>query len=565
MQRLPPALWLLALTPVAWLLPNHYPPWVSAWLDGTAMALVALAALAWPGLPMRLAWTWSAAALVACASVATQWASGRILFSGDALMVLPYIGAFILALALGDSVTRGNHDATPGLREDPLAWIALGIATSAFLCVAVAMRQWTGAGMPSEWAVDLAPGARPYSNLAQPNHFSTATILGVAALAVLREGGRIGHTGFWAGAAFLLLGMVMSGSRTGWLQLGLAACLCAWSGRGLGASVGLRSVLGLLAIAAALQVIWSPLDQWLDRGVDRPLEEKLAGGARPALWRDSVAAVAREPLFGHGWQQIGAALQGVALDRPPEATFFEHFDHAHNIVLDLLLWAGIPAGGLIVLLGLAALWSQLRRLRDPRALWLYFGALAILLHAMLEFPHTFAYFLVPLGLLLGMAHGLSSSGTGTWAPPRWAPRVAGAALAGVLALVGADYLKAEEDFRMARLETARIGTSRVSPEVPELRVLSQLEAYLRFVRTEARAGMSAAELLWMGRVARRHGYAPVLFRYALALGLNGQPEESAKTLKLLCHVHSRRRCNEARELWPSLQERHPALRAVPAP
>jgi hypothetical protein len=560
-----PAPWLLALTPTAWLLPNHYPPWVSAWLDGAAMALLALAALFVPRAgPVRLPRAWGAAALVAAASVVAQWATGRMLFAGDAWMVLLYVGAFVVALALGDAVVRGQGDGPVRLRDDAVSAVALGFAAAAALCVALALIQWTGVGMPREWVADLPPGARPYSNLAQPNHFSTATVLGVVALAVLREGGRIGPTGFWAGATFLLLGMVMSGSRTGWLQLGLAAGLCAWFGRRLALAVGLRQVVALVAIAAVVQAVWSPLDQLLDRGVDRPLDEKLAGGARPALWRDSLAAVAREPLLGHGWQQIGAALQSVALDRAPESSFFEHFDHSHNIVLDLLLWAGIPVGGAIVWLGLAALSGQLRRLADRRAVWLVVGALAIVLHALLEFPHTFAYFLIPLGLLLGMAHALSAP-HGAWALPGWTPRAAGVVLAAALALVGADYLQAEENFRLARLETARIGTSRVGTEVPPLRVLTQLEAYLRFVRTEARAGLSEAELRWMGQVALRHGYAPVLFRYALALGLNGRPQEAARTLQLLCHVHSRRRCNEAREAWPALQARHAALRAVPAP
>lgn len=565
MRRPSLASWLLALTPAAWLLPNHYPPWVSAWLDGTAMALLAVAALVLRGTAsVRMPWAWCTAALVVVLSVSAQWATGRVLFAGDALMVLLYVGALVVAIGLGDAVARQPAAGPVDPRDDAIPAIALGWAAAALLCVAIALIQWTGVGMPMEWIADLPPGARPFSNLAQPNHFSTATVLGVIALAVLRESGRIGSLGFWSGSAFLLLGMVMSGSRTGWLQLGLAAGLCAWFGRRLKLAVGFKEVMALVAIAVALQAAWSPLDQVLDRGVDRPLEEKLAGGARPALWRDSLAAVAREPLLGHGWQQIGAALQSVALDRPPQPAFFEHFDHAHNIVLDLLLWAGIPAGGLIALLGLVALQGQLRRLQDRRAVWLVIGGLAILLHSLLEFPHTFAYFLVPLGLLLGMANALSAPG-GTWDLPRWSPRAAGAVLAAALVLVGADYLRAEENFRLARLETARIGTSSVGTDVPRLRALSQLEAYLRFVRTEARAGMSEADLQWMRQVALRHGYAPVLFRYALAQGLNGRPDEAARTLKLLCHVHSRRRCNEAREAWPALQARHAALRAVPAP
>jgi O-antigen ligase len=309
----------------------------------------------------------------------------------------------------------------------------------------------------------------------------------------------------------------------------------------------------------------------LGRNVDRPLEEKLAAGARPALWRELITAIPNAPLWGHGWQQIGAAQQSVALDRPPVPAFFEHFDAAHNIVLDLVLWAGIPIGGLIALLCALALWAQLRRLAgsgghaaDARAVWLMAGVLGLLAHGLLEFPLSFAYFLVPLGVSLGMIHA--------WVPARSAPLLprgsipaAGAVLAALLMVVGFEYLQAEENFRLARLETARIGTDRVSLHSPNLRVLTQLDALLRFVRTEVKPDMATEDLDRMRKVALRYGFSSTLFRYATALGLNGQPREAARTLQLLCHIHSRKRCREAREAWPAMQQRYEVLRAVPPP
>jgi len=559
----------LALVPAAWLVANHYPPWVSAWLDGTALACLALAALAGrTGAEVPRAWM--AAVLLALASVAWQWASGQLLFFGDALMVALYVGAFALAMALGASMAQpaaGSPPLAPPLAHDGVSIFALGVLAAALLSVAVALVQWTNVSLVRLWIAELPPWGRPFSNLAQPNHFSTACFLGFAALALLRENGRVGWLGFWCAAPFLALGAVMSGSRTAWLQLGLAAALCAWLGARTGLQVRWRQLAALALVGVALQAAWSPLDGLLDRHVDRPLEEKLAAGARPAIWRDMAAAIAREPLMGHGWMQIGAAQQSIALDRPPVPGLYEHFDHAHNVVLDLLLWAGVPVGTLIIALATLALWQQLRRLDDARAVWLFIGALAILVHALLEFPHTFAYFLLPLGVLLGMAHALSPGAppVARWRWPRALLPVSGAALAALLSVVALDYLKAEENFRLARFEMARIGTDRVTSEVPPLRVLTQLEAYLRFVRTEPRAGLSAEELESMQHVARRHGFGFVLFRHAVALGLNGRPDEAARTLKLLCHVHSRKRCQETRDAWPAMQQRHEALRAIPPP
>ena len=558
----------LALIPAAWLLPNHYPPWVSAWQDGVAIALLALAALqCWR--PASVPRLWLAATLVAIGSIAQQTAFGRITYAGDALMAALYIGMFCLALAIGNAVVTKDGAANSVARriaDDAPSLFALGLLAGATLSVGIALVQWTGISFMPLWIANLPPEERPFSNLAQPNHFCTVAFLGLAALALLREAGRIGVATFWVGASFMLLGMVMSGSRTAWVQLGLAAAMCAWYGRRTGLALRLVHAIGFVIIGVALQAAWSSLDGAMERHADRPLEDKISAGARPALWRDALAAIAREPMQGHGWQQIGTAQQAVALDRPPVAAFIDHFNHAHNIVLDLLLWAGIPVGGLIVLLCACALWRQLRTLTDPRAVWLMVGALGLLAHGMLEFPLEFAYFLIPMGLALGMVHAMSAARAAThWRWPRWALPAGGAGLAAVLAVVAVDYLRAEESLRMARLETARIGTDRIVSQAPDLVVLNQLEAFLRFVRNEARPGMTAAEVEQMGQVARRFGFAPALFRYALALGLNGRPQEAARTLQLICHIHSRKRCEEAREAWPAAQQRYEALRAVPMP
>lgn len=561
----------VALVPASWLLPNHYLPWVSAWQEGYAIAVLAAAALL-SRTPLAVPQAWAFGIAVALCSVVAQALSGQVLFAGDALMAALYLVAFAVALGAGEAALRGGpargSRGAKGFSDtnDPaLDIMALGIAAAAILSVGTALVQWTGTYLPRLWVVDLPPGARPFSNLAQPNNFCTAAFLGLAALAVLRESKRIGQAGFWIGAAFMLVGMVMSGSRMAWVQLALAVVLIAALGKRTAAIVSLRSTLGLTLLALAIQAGFSPLDALLSNHHDRPLVEKLSAGARPGLWRDMLAAVAQAPWLGHGWQQIGAAQQSVALDRPPNPAFFEHFDHAHNIVLDLLLWAGIPVGGLIAIICASALWSQLRRITDARALWLMVAVLGLVAHSLVELPLEFAYFLIPMGVALGMVNALSQSGATTVAVPRWVLPATGAMLAGTLIIVAFDYVRAEEDFRLARLQTARIGTDRVASETPDLIVLTQLHSYLRFVRTPARSGMSDEELAWMRKVAQRYGFAPVLFRSALALGLNGRPDEAARMLKLLCHVHSAKRCREAREAWPSLQERHAVLRAVAPP
>ena len=86
--------------------------------------------------------------------------------------------------------------------------------------------------------------------------------------------------------------------------------------------------------------------------------------------------------------------------------------HAHNLVLDLVLWNGVPLG--LLLVGALAWWAW-RQVRDAqtaqqRLLLLALGLL--LLHALLELPHLYAFFLLPAA---AMAGGKRGCGRASWA------------------------------------------------------------------------------------------------------------------------------------------------------
>ena len=74
--------------------------------------------------------------------------------------------------------------------------------------------------------------------------------------------------------------------------------------------------------------------------------------------------------------------------------------------------------------------------------------------------------------------------------------------------------------------------------------------------------MTPEQLDWMRKVSLRFGYPPVLFRYALAAGLNGQPDVATATLARICRIHERQRCLEAKEGWSTLQTKYPVLAGI---
>ncbi|MBL8306421.1 MAG: O-antigen ligase C-terminal domain-containing protein, partial [Rubrivivax sp.] len=474
-----------------------------------------------------------------------------------ALLVALYALAFVGALALGAGLAS-----EPG-EERRLAVdaLALGLLAGASLSVFIALAQWAGGPSLPFFTADLPRGGRPFGNLAQPNHLCSAAFLGLCGAAVLHESGRLGRLAFWACALYLVLGMTITGSRAGWLQLLLFVLALAALGARTGARLRTRDGLALLVAYALAVWAWPQLNQFLLNFGGRDPGAQMEGGVRVPYWLAMLDAIGRAPWAGYGWQQVAAAQWAVALDHPPLGHLFEH---AHNVVLDLLLWTGVPVGGALVLAAAWALLAPLRHLRDPRALGLSVAALGLVAHGLVEYPLEYAYFLLPMGVALGAAHALSP---GQRDLRLSAPVLRGGAvlLTAVLGVVAVDYLEAEQNHRLLRLESARIGTVKIESVAPELRVLDQLQAFLAFARTEARPGMGADQLAQMSRAARRWPIPPVMLRHALAAGLNGQPEEARQTLARLCRMHSRERCRELGPAWAALQHRYPAQLSGIAP
>ena len=504
---------------------------------------------------IRVLWQLAGVAVIGCAMVLAQLSYGKLLFGGDAVTAALYVGLWLAAVLVGRLLADASSH-RDGLNALMAAWLF-----AALLSVGIALVQWSGALSLGIYGADLPPGGRPFANLAQPNNFSTLCFLGLCGLLWLYQLHRVNGAAFALAAGFLLVGMVLSQSRTGWLQIGL---LIAW-GLAMQVRASLRitraQLLLLGAVFVAGVLLWPLVNDALLLTAGRSIDDQMQPGVRLPYWWAMLDAIGREPLTGYGWQQVGAAQQRVALDHPAIGDYFEH---AHNLVLDLLLWNGIPVGGFLVVM--LAWWfiAHMRACRDARVVWLLAAVGGVVTHSMLELPLEYAYFLIPVGLAMGAVDGFSPVGA-SLRLPRWAVLSSAGLLSAVFAWTAVEYLEVEENYRTLRMESARIGVGGLVTPAPKLHLLTQLESFLQFAHAEATPGMSVAQVDWMRKVSERFGYPPVLFRYALAAGLNGQPEIAQQTLARLCRIHPPARCHEAREGWTALQVRYPQLLGVTLP
>lgn len=101
--------------------------------------------------------------------------------------------------------------------------------------------------------------------------------------------------------------------------------------------------------------------------------------------------------FGYGWNQTSVAVvESIHFN-----TVQVWFNSAHNIVLDLLVWNGLPLGFLIIAYFAIWLFWLSKMQKHTISIVAILMVSAILMHAMLSLQR-YAYFLLPMGFLLGL-------------------------------------------------------------------------------------------------------------------------------------------------------------------
>ena len=560
-EPLPP-LWLglwVPLVAMAWMLPNHYYPWATFHTDAWLAVMFAIAAVPvigwssdkvhWHGLPILIA-------LVATVPF-IQFGLGMLPYSGQAWVDTAYILGLLLAMLMG----ARWEAATPGRAADGL-FLAVGLASVA--SVGLQLRQWLGIEFEADsmqvWMAEFSPG-RPSANLVQPNQLATLLLWGLLGCAWGLVRRKINPASAVLMAMFLLFGIVLTQSRIAYIAL-LTICLAAWTWRRLLPARSPQVATLLLLYFAVCTLSLQYLSDLL--GLDLQIRSASLGGGSTELrlkaYRLFLDAAWQHPWWGYGWNRLAVAQLSVAQDYPTLTSFFIH---SHNLFLDLILWCGIPIGGLVSVAFSAWLLRGLRRVANAQDAILVLFLVVVGLHAMVELPLHHAYLLLPTGLVIGMLnerqHNLVVCSSNRW--------VVLTLLLGTAVLFGAimrDYFNVDESFRTFRLEVARIG--RLPPgKPPDVWLLNDMREFILHARKDVEPSVSAADAEKLRDVALSFPTPSNLFNFAKALAYLHKPEEAKAWIQKIQKVQPQEFDQSLRAAWESQARTQPAIAAVKWP
>lgn len=273
---------------------------------------------------------------------------------------------------------------------------ALFFSSVGFLTSCFAMAQW----LQVDYSF-ISPlyHNRPYANLNQPNNMATLLMMGVCSLVLLYEHLKIRTDVFLLLLSCHVFAISLSQSRTVWVILLVLPVFYFLQKQRCQRKWMYIILLGMTIGYFSLFYFNVNITEYLYLVKPQSLVERMSTGyLRIEMWKHLLYAISQQPWLGYGWFQTNIAqLQGVLLFKNEG-----YLSSAHNIVLDLVLWVGVPLGGSIVVYTLYLLRLLFLHIKTLSDFYIFSMLMCILVHANLEFPLYYSYFLFLTGFFIGL-------------------------------------------------------------------------------------------------------------------------------------------------------------------
>ena len=514
----------------AWLSPFHTYPWVtfSSELATFAAALALLTLflnrnIQIPKLQLYI--------LPVVIVPLLQWSFGLVFDFSIALLSSVYLLGFWFMVVMGY-----NLSLQPSAREQlmkQVCWLLLVIASVTSL---MAMVQWLGLES-SLYGIMQLKGNRPYANFGQPNNMATFLVMGLMGALYLYEKQKASVWLLASASLVILFAIALSQSRTSWV-----VCLFIfiyWIYKQFKQTPRLNVLklslwcIGFFAIAAwGIPAFTHAIESSTGTAVieaDSIVERASSGYLRFEIWTQMLLALKEQPWWGYGWNQTSVAQMTVFPLHPSH----EWVTSGHNVLLDILIWNGIPLGLLIIAyMAVWLLWLN-KNTKDTISIIAMLMVSAILIHAMLEFPQRYAYFLLPMGFLLGLIQAQTPNLKGITLHKNvirgcWVISLV------LLFMIWRDYKVYQENsqllFKGQQPTVEIMGSSRIL-------LLSQFQQRLVWIALKPTVSMSDQDLMQWSDMVKNKATPYNLKKYAQLLVYNQKMAEAEQQLFILQQLY----------------------------
>ncbi|MDH2468401.1 Wzy polymerase domain-containing protein [Acinetobacter baumannii] len=514
----------------AWLSPFHYNPWVmfSSEISTFAAGLSVLAALFYHHIKIPRA---QILLLPFTLIPIVQWGCGLVFDLSTALLSTFYLLGFWFMILAGYNLSLDQKK-----RDQIFSGFSLLIIITSLFTSLIAIFQWLNIESHLIYTLHLI-GNRPYGNFGQPNNMATFLIIGLLGCLYLYEKHKVTLWLLLPSALIILFTIALSQSRTSWIVFPFL--LIYWMVKQFGKQKRFRFVQGLLWCLAFFLIaglILPYITQFIEFSTNTEITETSSfvaragsGHERIGMWIQILHAIAQQPWLGYGWSQTSVAV----VDSIQYGTVHVWFNSAHNVLLDIIIWNGIPIG--IVIIAYFACWFLWlnQQAKETISIIAIMMVCTVLIHAMLEFPQRYAYFLLTCGFLLGIIQAQTPVLKGIVLNKQVLRLIWGISLILLLA-IWRDYnvyvTNSNLLFKNKQPNAEVLGSNQIF-------VLTQFEQRLKWIEIKPETTLSDADLAVWGNFVKNKATPYNLRKYAQLLAYNGKVEQAEQQIFILQHLY----------------------------
>lgn len=524
-----------SLLSYAWLSPSYSYPWTSfnsdfaSFTAGMALLLIVL----FQDLKVPRIQTWMF--LVVTIPI-VQWIVGLVSDFSIAFLSACYLFGFWIMIVLGF-----NLSLEPKQRELLMQGFSNFTFKIAVVCSLMAILQWLHLEFYVYGIMQLY-GNRPYANFGQPNNLATFLILGFLGGLYLFEKGKINSKTYIFYGCFILFAITLTQSRTSWIVFIFVLIYFYYKSSLYGQQFKLKFYkLFILALGYFIfsGYLFSYISNWIEINTRVDIvhtfsiaERTSSGYERFGMWLQILHAISQRPWLGYGWNQTSiAVVESIQFN-----TVHIWFNSAHNILLDILVWNGIPLGGGIILYNIIWLFWLNKNAKDITSIIAILMISAILIHAMFEFPQRYACFLLPMGFLLGVIQAQTPN-LKCVNLRKFVTRSVFYSGILLLLLIWRDcrFLQNNSQliFRYKPVTATFLGS-------PKVLLLTQFQKDLDWIAMSTKTKLSDDELKRIDEMVKNKATQYNLKKYAQVLLFNGKKDEAKKQIVILEKLYNQK-------------------------